>query len=627
LAQVVSVQGRDYVECPGDCTARLRMCLLSNASKHAHSRPRLLSAPEDDLTRSVTFGVCVQNASVGADVRLVGSCDGLGCWCPSKGVPMSTSAKDGSVWEASVHLALETAGSIEYKFVLVVPGPGGEAVTVWEQGPNRHLSANPSGYVFAHFEETGCAVPGCLQAPARPVRVAGRTVVWEVLCDATSYGDTLLVVGADPALGAWDPDAGLQLSTDPSSFPWWRGGESLADCPQEVAWKLAVRRADGSVLWEPGANRETVLLDTSRGGGADLLQVTFGDQSEERHVTLSTKAVASPVEEDFEMDVDDAPSTEFDDAESAFTEWPWSMPTTPTLLPHMFTLGYTLHGGSSCIGKGDTCEDACFVGSSSAGVADGVSSIGNFASYGCSAADYAQELMALASADLPSGGDAPRAAPRLGPDERAVAAVAAAERGASTYGASTITVAHLDGSCLGVASLGDSGFMLLRRVDAGLVEGGATPGGFGIVTRSAEQQHGWNFPFQLLRVPAALQRLSRKQKLDTADDCQRYRIPVRPGDLLLLYSDGFSDNLYEHEILEAVQRLTSCTDGRLADPRGLATELALLARAHSLDPAAHVPFEDSALEQAGLVFEGGKVDDITVVAAWVVQERGLKGSA
>jgi len=541
---------------------------------------------------------------------------------------MSTSAKDGSVWEASVHLALETAGPVEYKFVLVVPGPRGETVVVWEQGPNRHLSADPAGYVFAHFEEPSRAAPGCLPAPARPLKAAERAVVWEVLCDATSYGDTLLVVGADPALGAWDPDAGLQLSTDPSSFPWWRGGESLADCPQEVAWKLAVRRADGSVLWEPGANRETALLDTSRSGGAELLQVTFGDQSEERHVALSAKAVAVPAEEDLERDADDAPSTEFDDAESAFTELPCSMPTTPTLLPDVLTSGYTLHGGSCCVGKGDTCEDACFVGPSSAGVADGVSSIGNFASYGCSAADYAQELMALASADLPSGGDAPRAAPRLGPDERAVAAVAAAERGASTYGASTITVAHLDGSCLGVASLGDSGFMLLRRGDAGLAAGGAAPVGFGIVTRSAEQQHGWNFPFQLLRVPAPLQqRLSRRQKPDTAEDCQRYRVPVRPGDLLLLYSDGFSDNLYEHEILEAVERLTSSAHGRLADPRGLATELALLARAHSLDPAAHVPFEDSALEQAGLVFEGGKVDDITVVAAWVVQERDLEGSA
>jgi len=546
------------------------------------------------------------------DVRLVGSCDRLGRWCPSKGVPLSTSVKDGPVWEAQVHLVLEAAGPVEYKFVLVVPGPEGEAVVVWEQGPNRQLGADPPSHVSACFGETGCPAP----APARPPKVAERSVVWEVLCDATSFGDALLVIGEDPALGAWDPDAGLRLSTDPSIYPRWRGAASLADHREKVAWKLAVRRADGSVLWEPGANRETVLFDTTSGGGAELLHATFGHQAEGGHFALPTKTAAAPVEEELAVDVDDASSTQFGDEESASTDWLGSMPPTPTILPDVLPLDCALHGGSYRIGKGDTCEDACFTGPSSVGVADGVGSIGNYASYGCSAADYAQELMALASADLHRDGDASRTTPRLAPDERAMAAIAAAEHGASTYGASTITVAHLDGSCLGVASLGDSGFMLLRRADAG-PEGGAAPGAFEIFTRSTEQQHGWNFPFQLLRVPAPLKRkLSRK--LDTADDCQRYSVSVRPGDLLLFYSDGFSDNLYEHEILEAVEGLTSCAHGRPADPCELARELALLARARSLDPSAHVPFEDGALKQAGLVLEGGKVDDITVVAAWVV---------
>lgn len=538
---------------------------------------------------------------------------------------MNTSAKNSSVWEALVSLALETTGPIEYKFVIVLPGPKGEAAIVWEQGPNRQLGVDSPCCVFARFGETGRPAPGALSAPPRPLKAAERAVVWEALCDATSFGDTVLVVGADPMLGAWDPDAGLRLSTDPSSFPLWHGTASLAHCPQRVVWKLAVRRADGSVLWEPGANRETLLFDTPYGGGTDLLQATFGHQIEGRHLTLSTKAAAAPVEEEPMADADDAHSTECGDAGSAFTEWPGSMPPTPTLLPDMLPLGYALHGGSYCIGKDETCEDACFIGPSSVGVADGVSSIGNFASYGCSAADYAQELMALASADLLSDGYASSAAPRLAPDERAMAALAAAEHGACTYGASTITVAHLDGSCLGVASLGDSGFMLLRRADAGS-EGGAAPGGFGIVTRSTEQQHGWNFPFQLLRVPQPLKK-KMSRRLDTADDCQRYLVAVRPGDLLLCYSDGFSDNLYEHEILEAVESLTSCAHGRLADPCELARELALLARAHSLNPAAHVPFEENALKQAGLVLEGGKVDDITVVATWVVEERGLRGGS
>jgi len=43
----------------------------------------------------------------------------------------------------------------------------------------------------------------------------------------TQLGETIKVVGADPALGSWDPAAGLSLTTTAESYPKWTGKASL----------------------------------------------------------------------------------------------------------------------------------------------------------------------------------------------------------------------------------------------------------------------------------------------------------------------------------------------------------------------------------------------------------------
>lgn len=74
--------------------------------------------------------------------------------------------------------------------------------------------------------------------------------------DRTRFGDTLVVVGNAPELGAWDPQRGLLL--DGSSWPSWRGEVSLR-AGATVAYKLVVRRADGGVQWEPGEDRVALV--------------------------------------------------------------------------------------------------------------------------------------------------------------------------------------------------------------------------------------------------------------------------------------------------------------------------------------------------------------------------------
>lgn len=263
-----------------------------------------------------------------------------------------------------------------------------------------------------------------------------------------------------------------------------------------------------------------------------------------------------------------------------------------------------LHSGACMIGKArGACEDAFFHSKEALGVADGVSGMRQFRQHGVDAAAYAQELMRLAQGWLQSPqGDMPTA-----PELRAAAALVAAEEQATGYGASTVSVLHIAGAAVGVANLGDSGFMLLRR---------EATDDFRVVARSKEQTHRFNLPYQLTRLPEKMKEGLRPGiKFDSAQDSELYSLPVQAQDLLLLFTDGFADNVHEHQTLEVVNRIVGAEDD--FDPEVLARALAQVAHKQSVDPVAETPFSVAAAE-AGQHFPGGKEDDITVVVARVM---------
>ena len=74
-----------------------------------------------------------------------------------------------------------------------------------------------------------------------------------------------------------------------------------------------------------------------------------------------------------------------------------------------------------------------------------------------------------------------------------------------------------------------------------------------------EQQHCPNCPFQLLRLPPALVKKFKKmnQNKDSFNDCETYHCDLRLGDLVIMYTDGLSDNMHDHEILEVASRSLS----------------------------------------------------------------------
>jgi hypothetical protein len=150
-------------------------------------------------------------------------------------------------------------------------------------------------------------------------------------------------------------------------------------------------------------------------------------------------------------------------------------------------------------------------------------------------------------------------------------------------------------------NLGDSQIMIVRPSERRLLY------------KSAEQWHWFDCPRQLGTTspdtPAA------NAVLDV--------VPVQEGDIVLAMSDGVIDNLWAHEIVhnvcESMERWkTGNVRGRGAEGSSgmtfVAEELVEAAKAIAMDPFAESPFMEHAIEE-GLASEGGKMDDISVVAA------------
>ncbi|KAL8839109.1 MAG: hypothetical protein Q9176_004611 [Flavoplaca citrina] len=162
-----------------------------------------------------------------------------------------------------------------------------------------------------------------------------------------------------------------------------------------------------------------------------------------------------------------------------------------------------------------------------------------------------------------------------------------------------------------VTNLGDSQVMVVR------------PKTKEIVYKTTEQWHWFDCPRQL-----------GTNSPDTPQaNAVMDKIKIREGDVVLAMSDGVVDNLWEHEVVQNVHEsmqkvgdkkqnegthVAQEADGRMLD---VAKELVKAARNIAEDPYAESPFMERAVEE-GLAMEGGKLDDISVVAALCRRRKG-----
>ena len=166
-----------------------------------------------------------------------------------------------------------------------------------------------------------------------------------------------------------------------------------------------------------------------------------------------------------------------------------------------------------------------------------------------------------------------------------------------------------------VTNLGDSQCLVLRPK---IGKGGA------IVYKTMEQWHWFDCPRQLgTNSPDT-------PKANAVMD----KINIEEEDVVLAMSDGVVDNLWEHEIVEnvlnSIQKWESGGGGegpgsRTGGARGgmlfVAEQLVKATRKIAEDPYAESPFMERAVEE-GLAMEGGKLDDISVVAGLCKRRKG-----
>ncbi|KAI9275360.1 phosphatase 2C-like domain-containing protein [Sporodiniella umbellata] len=169
-------------------------------------------------------------------------------------------------------------------------------------------------------------------------------------------------------------------------------------------------------------------------------------------------------------------------------------------------------------------------------------------------------------------------------------------------GSTTACLAVLRHDELRVANIGDCGISIIRHHQ--------------YVFRSEEQQHAFNFPYQLGL-------LSR----DQPKDAQSFTVKVEKGDIVIMATDGLYDNLFDKTILSLVQdhvvsNTIPATPDRPARVRNLQPQILADVLANAAKEVSETryridtPFQRRAVKE-GLLLEGGKQDDISVIVAIV----------
>lgn len=506
-------------------------------------------------------------------------------------------------------------------------------------------------------------------------------IVFKVRCQ-TEMGEDVRVVGSVPALGSWNPALALRMQTDANSYPLWKSGSGLV-VDADIEYKYVVARAasEGEVRWEDCSNRRIPVTPTV-GHGNDILTVEdcFGDDRLQ-NICITTAAPAvtpkrntkcvlpqtqtqpdapetprktlkhldgqagdeplQPLKQIgssiFFNTLDEDGSNPGSPVATPSTSFSKLTPDSPKTEPKVDSGGaplLRLKSGSMLTDGGmslragahykpkDTSkdgEDAFFIRGPAVGIADGVGDLERF--IGHSSRAFAEQLMQGCEGHVTSECDVHDKNDQCSPPSKT--AMEIFKKGYATvncHGATTALVTVLDSNQrrLGIASLGDSGLMILRRRGGSQVESGEPQ--LNIIFKTPAQQHAFNFPFQLCRAPPQMKAKMKKQP-DQPHDAAVFDVDVEEGDLVLVYTDGISDNLTDNEILK---HLNGLPENVIRDPNQTARILVSAAYERSCDDEAETPFTMEARLAGWHQCRGGKQDDMTCVAAWVTVDTNFQ---
>ncbi|KAG0004679.1 hypothetical protein BGZ80_009673 [Entomortierella chlamydospora] len=182
-------------------------------------------------------------------------------------------------------------------------------------------------------------------------------------------------------------------------------------------------------------------------------------------------------------------------------------------------------------------EDSYFVRHDALGVADGVGGWSN--TTGANPALYSRKLMHYAFLELEKYDNIEEDAfydyfnvdpVQILEKSYEQSAIDAKKEG--LIGSSTACLAILRDDELRIANLGDCGVSVIRHNE--------------FVFRTEEQQHSFNYPYQL-----------GTGSTDHPSDALAFTVKVESGDIVVMGTDGIFDNLFDEDILEEVVRCVS----------------------------------------------------------------------
>lgn len=274
------------------------------------------------------------------------------------------------------------------------------------------------------------------------------------------------------------------------------------------------------------------------------------------------------------------------------------------------------------------CEDAFFLQENAAGVSDGV---GGWSDYGITSSSFSHSLMKncsylikckkkeelctrkascdssiqdsvlFGSDDLSYTCKEEHCPKVLSVIDPSVIIAQAYER-VSFVGSATALVCVLNERELSCANIGDSGFLLVRFDDK--------DNPF-VILQSKVQQHVFNTPYQLAKIPSSMEIeyglqqqfispdeiseiLLEYENLDFCQDApesaQLYQTTIQEGDLLILATDGLFDNLFLDEIMKIIKITINSRTHSKVQPREITNAIALKAYERSKSHLDKSPF-------------------------------------
>jgi protein phosphatase PTC7 len=123
--------------------------------------------------------------------------------------------------------------------------------------------------------------------------------------------------------------------------------------------------------------------------------------------------------------------------------------------------------------------------------------------------------------------------------------------------------------------------------------------------RTSPQEHEFGRPYQLGHLDSA----------DKPSAAMLASVRLAVGDIIIVASDGLWDNIFDREVASiAIRHLQASST---PNPSALVRELASTAYTLSQDRNAFTPYSYAASEWFDMVYNGGKQDDISIVAAFV----------